>query len=153
MQLASIEGELAGSDLDEVPVQPPSSQRELEIGARDERHVCSGADPVEEAIEALEGTPCGQLVCVVEDELDRRESVELARDRRQDDLGSARGAGRQLCERLRSGWIDPVERPRDRAQKCDRIVVAAVEVDPGHQPLRALTPLAGQSRLSVARRP
>ena len=59
-------------------------------------------------------------------------------------------SGRQLCERLRSDWIDPVERPRDRAQKCDRIVVAAVEVDPGHQPLRALTPLAGQSRLPVA---
>jgi hypothetical protein len=89
---------------------------------------------------------------VVEDQLERRRARELDCESREHDGIDPWSRGRKLLEKLRVDPGESIERMRQIAQEHHRVVVAAIDVDPGHRPPTAGGPLRGEDRLAVARR-
>ena len=94
----------------------------------------------------------GHLLEVVEDQLQRRQTLELGGQAGKHHVDDVRGTGRELVEELGGDRIEPIECVRNDVEEHERVVVTAVEVDPGHRPLTPRAPLRGERRLAVARR-
>ena len=75
--LIGIEGELIGTDLEDVPRQAPARKWQFGVGACDENYLRSRPDFLQQNVESSEAPCLGQLLEVVEDQLQRRQTLEL----------------------------------------------------------------------------
>ena len=94
----------------------------------------------------------GYLLEVVEDQLKRREALELGSQAGKHHIYDMRHTGRELVEELGRDRVEPVERVGHRVQEDDRIVVCSVEVEPRHRLLALRAPLRGERRFAITRR-
>ena len=151
--LLDVQRQVLGPELEEPASGPQSGDRKARFAARDERQLRPvGQVPAEQGDEP-EHVGVADLVHVVEDEQDRpRQAGHREGERRQDpgpdrDRSPAEGAEEVGVERL-----DPVDRRREVGEQHDRVVVMAVERQPGDVTRVDRRPLRQQRGLAIAGR-
>ena len=133
------------------PESVSAGEGQLRVGACDENGLRSRRDFLEQEVERGEALWLGQLLDVVEDQLDRRQTVELRCQAAENDLGdpghdgvsSSRSSGATGSSRS-SAWATAFRNTTGSLSALSRLIQA--------RPLTTCAPLRGQRRLAIALR-